>query len=282
MKTSSLFIGASLWLALSGCTNAAAPQTTSNQAALMTKSSIIFSGTVSQLAATSFAEVPKSAQTIVVRVDSIARKPAAVSLKKGDSVTVEVKDASAFQEGTRATFYTDGWIFGSGIAVKELGHEIGPAPPEAANAHGQSPDEISDQELLARMNKADYVVVGRVTDVHRWNVPKSKSGAPYHISEHDPDWHEAVVEIQSVLKGGKVKGNKVVVRFPQRNDVAWMHSPKFEKNQKGIFCLNRDQATGVPTTKLGGQQVNVYTCLGHGDSIPMSEEARVRSLLKNQ
>jgi hypothetical protein len=282
MKISSLFIGASLWLALSGCTNAAAPQATSNEAALTTKSSIIFSGTVSQLAATSFADVPKSAQTIVVRVDSIARKPAAVSLKKGDSVTVEVKDASAFQEGTHATFYTDGWIFGSGIAVKELGHEIGPARAEAANAHRQSPDEISDQELLARMNKADYVVVGRVTDVHRWNVPKSKSGAPYHISEHDPDWHEAVVEIQSVLKGGKVKGNKVVVRFPQRNDVAWMHSPKFEKNQKGIFCLNRDQATGVPTTKLGGQQVSVYTCLGHGDSIPMSEEARVRSLLKNQ
>jgi hypothetical protein len=289
MKISCLFIGAGLWLALSGCANAAPPQAASNQAALMTKSSIIFSGTVSQLAATSFADVPKSAQTIVVRVDSIVRKPSAVSLKKGDNVTVEVKDTSAFQEGMHATFYTDGWIFGSGVAVKELGHEVGPAPAEAVKAagagekvHGQSTEEMSDQELLDRMNKADYVVVGRVTDVHRWNPPKSKSGAPYPVTEHDPDWHEAVVEIQSVLKGGKVKGNKVVVRFPERNDVAWVHSPKFEKNQKGIFCLNRDQATGMPTTKLGGQQVNVYTCLGHGDSIPLSEEARVRSLLKNQ
>jgi hypothetical protein len=288
MKISSLFIGASLWLALSGCANAAAPQAASNQATLMAKSSIIFSGTVSQLAATSFADVPKSAHTIVVRVDLIVRKPAAVSLKKGDNVTVEVKDASAFQEGTHATFYTDGWIFGSGVAVKELGHEIGPAPADAAKAagaeekaHGQSPEEISDQELLDRMNKADFVVVGRVTDVHRWNPPKAKSGTPYRVSEHDPDWHEAVVEIQSVLKGGKVKGNKVVVRFPQRNDVAWVNSPKFTKNQQGIFCLNRDQATGVPTTKLGGKQVNVYTCLGHGDSLPMSDEARVRSLLKN-
>jgi hypothetical protein len=289
MKILSLFFGASMWLALSGCANAAPPQATSSQAAWMAKSSIIFSGTVSQLAATSFADVPKSARTIVVRVDSIVRKPAAVSLKKGDNVTVEVKDASAFQEGTHATFYTDGWIFGSGIAVKELGYEIGPAPAEDAHAAGtgekapgQFPDETSDQGLLDRMNKSDYVVVGRVTDVHRWNPPKSKSGAPSRVTEHDPDWHEAVVEIQSVLKGGKVKGNRVVVRFPQRNDVAWVNSPKFEKNQKGIFCLNRDQATGVSTTKLGGQQVNVYTCLGHGDSIPLSEEARVRSLLKNQ
>ena len=149
-------------------------------------------------------------------------------------------------------------------------------------ARGQAPDQISDQELQKRISAADFVIVGRVTDVRPWIVPKLKSGAPSQVTEHDPDWHEAVVEIQSVLKGGKVKGNKVVVRFPQRNDVAWVSSPKFAKNQQGIFCLNRDQATGVPTTKVGGQKVSVYTCLGHGDSLPMSEEARVRSLLKNQ
>jgi len=286
MKISPVFIGAGLLLALCGCARAATPQAT-DRAALATKSSIIFSGTVSQLAATSFADVPKSAQTIVVTVDSIAKKPAAVSLKKGDNVTVEVKDASAFQEGTHATFYTDGWIFGSGIAVKELGHEVGaagvetaPAAPVDMKARGQ--DQTTDQELLDRMKASDFVVVGRVTDVHKWNAPKPKSGAPSRVTEHDPDWHEAVVEVQSVLKGGKVKGNKVIVRFPNRNDVAWVSSPKFAKNERGIFCLNRDQSTGVPSTKMGGQQVNVYTCLGHGDALPISDEARVRALLKNQ
>ena len=289
MKTSSKFLkvilgGATLWLALCGCTKAAVPQA-SDKVALASKSSIIFSGTVSQLAATSFADVPKSAQTIVVKVDSVAKKPAAVSLKKGDSVTVEVKDASAFQEGTHATFYTDGWIFGSGVAVKELGHELGaaaePAPmTTAAKPSGQGKDEISDQELLERMKTSDFVVVGRVTDVRKWNVPKPKSGAPSRVTEHDPDWHEAVVEVQSVLKGGKVKGNKVIVRFPNRNDVAWVSSPKFAKNQRGIFCLNRDQSTGAPAS-AGGQQANVYTCLGHGDALPISEEGRVRALLKN-
>ena len=289
MKTSSLFIGAGFLLASCGCTNAAAPPAQSAQAALMTKSSIIFSGTVSQLEATSFADVPKSAQTIVVLVDSVMKKPAAVAMKKGDSVTVEVKDPSAFQEGTHAKFYTDGWIFGSGIAVKELGHELSPAGSEATAAagmeektHAQASEQISDQELRDRVNNADFVVVGRITDVRRWNVPKPKSGAPSRVTEHDPDWHEAVVEVQSVLKGGKVKGNKVVVRFPARNDVAWVNSPKFQKNQQGIFCLNRDQTTGIPTTKMGGQQVSVYTCLGHGDSLPMSDEARVRALIKNQ
>lgn len=293
MKISSLLLkvsfggaglGLALWLTLSGCAKAAAPQV-ADQAALASKSSIIFSGTVSQLAATSFADVPKSSQTIIVKVDSVEKKPAAVSLKKGDSVTVEVKDPSAFQEGAHARFYTDGWIFGSGVAVKELGHELGaaaaePAPPAEMKTHNQ--DQVSDQELMDRMKASDFVVVGRVTDVRKWNVPKPKSGAPSRVTEHDPDWHEAVVEVQSVLKGGKVKGNKVVVRFPNRNDVAWVSSPKFAKNQRAIFCLNRDQSTGQPTTKMGGQQVNVYTCLGHGDALPISEEARVRTLLKNQ
>src|SRR5205823_7512479 len=249
MKISSFFvgfIGTTLWVALFGSSGAALPQQPDKQTALAKQSSIVFSGTVSQLAATSFADVPKSTQTIVVHVDSIVKKPAAVSLKRGDSVTVEVKDASAFQEGTQATFYTDGWIFGSGVAVKELGHVMGAAVgPVHVTTAGQNPqgtpEQISDQELRERMNTSDYVVVGRVTDVRKWNAPKSKSGAPLHVTEHDADWHEAVVEVQSVLKGGKVKGNKVIVRFPSRNDVAWVRSPKFTKNQRGIFCLNRGQ-----------------------------------------
>ena len=109
MNISSVLIRSGLWgagllLAWCGSTNAATSQATDNQATLLGKSSIVFSGTVSQLAATSFADVPKSAQTIVVRVDSIMKKPPAVSLKSGDSVTVEVKDAAAFQEGAHATF----------------------------------------------------------------------------------------------------------------------------------------------------------------------------------
>jgi hypothetical protein len=276
MNTSRFFLAGTLCVSLLAV--AALPQATSNQAALVKQSSIVFAGTVSQLGATSFAGVPKSAQTIVVRVDSVLKKPAAVSLKKGDNVTVELKDPSAFQQGTQATFYTEGWIFGSGVAVKELGHELGPSRGETSKPAVADEKQISDQELQDRLNVADFVVIGRVTDVHRWKPPKS---ATTRVSEHDPDWHEAIVQVQSVLKGGQVKGNKLVVRFPGRNDVAWVHSPKFDKNQQGIFCLNKDQTSGVATEKVGGRQLAVYTCLGHGDSLPMSDVPRVRALLKN-
>src|SRR6266852_575533 len=285
MNISRFFLAGILWMSL--LSPGALPQATVNQAALVKRSSIIFAGTVSQLAATSFAGVPKSAQTIVVRVDSVVKKPAAVSLKKGDNVTVEVKDSAAFQEGTQATFYTEGWIFGSGVAVKELGHDIPPSggTPGAAETSektvGQVQSEISDQDLQRLLASCDYVVIGRITAVHPRVIPKS--AAPrYRTSEHSANWHEAVLQVQSVLKGPKLKRNKMVVRFPLSRDVAWASAPKFEPGQQGIFILKKDQVSGAPTASSGGYKGDAYTCLKPGDWLPMTEEARVRSLLKNR
>jgi hypothetical protein len=263
------------------------PQGMGSQAALVQQSSIIFAGTVSQLGATSFAEVPKSAQTIVVRVESVLKKPPAVSLKRGDNVTVEVKDPGAFQPGMEVTFYTDGWMFGSGVAVKELSHAMRPSggKPGGAGAEervlGQIEEQISDQELKQRLASADFVVIARVTDVRKWTAPEVAS-VPHRITEHDPDWHDAVIKIESILKGPKLKKNKLVVRFPQCNDVAWAHAPKFEKHQEGIFFLKKDEVSGAPIALLEGTEVNAYTCLRPGDWLPKSDEARVRSLLKKK
>ena len=292
MNTSRFFLAGILGMSLlasggSPFAPAALPQATNNQAAAVKQSSITFVGTVSQVAATSFTGVPKSAQTIVVRVDSVLKKPQAVSLKKGDNVTVEVKDPAAFHEGTQATFYTEGWIFGSGVAVKELGHDIPPSGGTSGAAEtgektvGQVQSEISDQDLQRLLATCDYVVIGRITAVHQSVIPKS--AAPrYRTSEHSANWHEAVLQVQSVLKGPKLKRNKMVVRFPLSRDVAWASALKFEPGQQGIFILKKDQVSGAPTASSGGYKGDVYTCLKPGDWLPMTEEARVRSLLKNR
>jgi len=286
MNSSLNFLAGVLSTALLAPTVVAFPQGQNNQAALAKQSSIIFSGTVSQLGAVSFVGVPQSPQTIVVRVDSVLKKPSAVSLKKGDNITVEVKDPSAFQQGAQATFYAEGWIFGSGVAVKELGHDFnlgGGTPAEKVRtseaALGQMQKQISDQDLQNRLASSDLVVIGRITDVHRWTIPKS-AAARYPISEHSADWHEAVLQIKTILKGTKPKGGKMAVRFPLSRDVAWINSPKFQKQQQGIFFLKRDQVSGDPTATLGSEQVYAYTCLKPGDWLPLSDEARVRSLLK--
>src|SRR2546422_4740855 len=40
--------------------------------------------------------------------------------------------------GTQATFYTTGWIFGRGVAVREVGHEPGRSPVVAADEDRKS------------------------------------------------------------------------------------------------------------------------------------------------
>src|SRR3989440_4994648 len=281
------FLAGILSIVLLTPSGAGFPQEQNNQSALAKQSSIIFSGTVSQLGAVSFVGVPQSPQTIVVRVDSVLKKPPAVSLKKGDNITVEVKDPSAFQQGAQATFYAEGWIFGSGVAVKELGHDFnagGGAPAEGSPtgqpALAQTPKQISDQDLQNRVASSDLVVIGRITDVHRWSIPKS-AAARYHVSEHSADWHEAVLQIKSIIKGTKPKGNRMAVRFQLSRDVAWVNSPKFQKQQERIFLLKKHQASVDPTATVGGYQVDAYTCLKSGDWLPLSDEARIRSLLKN-
>ncbi len=289
MNTPRFFLAGILWMSLlvfgaDLLASGALPQATNNPAALAKQSSITFVGTVSQVAATTLAAVPKSPQTIVVRVDSVLKKPAAVSLKKGDTVTVEVKDPAAFQEGTQATFYTEGWIFGSGVAVKELGHAAPPSGPTPAPVETpektvvQSPSDISDQDLQRLIAAADYVVTGRITDVHPWTVPKS-AVPRYRTSEHSASWHEAVLQVQSVLKGPKLKRNKIVLRFPLSRDVAWVSAPKFEPGQQGVFILQKEDVSGAAATS-GATKADVYTCLRPGDFVPMTEEPRVRSLLK--
>src|SRR2546428_12129329 len=103
------------------------------RAALVKQSDIIFIGTVTQVGAVAVPEVPASDRTIVVRVDQVLEKPAAVALSTGDSVTVQAARPGSLKPGTQATFYTTGWMFGRGVAVREGGHELGNSPGGAAD-----------------------------------------------------------------------------------------------------------------------------------------------------
>src|SRR5438034_8764734 len=40
----------------------------------------------------------------------------------------------SLKAGIQATFYTTGWIFGRGVAVREVGHEPGQSPVVTADA----------------------------------------------------------------------------------------------------------------------------------------------------
>ncbi len=256
-----------------------------DRATLMKQASIIFRGTVKKKGDVSFKGVPKSDRTIVVVVDEVIQKPSTVSLAKGAEVTVDAIDAAVLSAGSSFVFYTEGWIYGSSVAVREIGHEAAPvrteelAGPMRAQFE-QTQKELSDSELRSRLDAADIVVIGQVTAVHPWKAPSFAASRP-RITEHAPNWQEAVIRVETALKGAPAD-HEVVVRFPGSWDIAWASAPKLRPGQSGTFVLQKDKITGVPMAALAGRSVNAHTALNPGDVLPINEVERVRALLRKE
>jgi len=245
------------------------------------QSDIIFIGTVTQVGAVAVPEVPASDRTIVVRVDQVLEKPAAIALSTGDSVTVQTARPGSLKPGTQATFYTTGWVFGRGVAVREVGHEPGRSPVVVADqqeAVARARRDVNDAELRAHIEKAAMVVAGRVEQVRPAELAAT-SGRPKRITEHDPDWQEAIIQVEDGLKGARA-GEQVVVRFPGSHDVAWVGTPRFAVGQEGTFLLHKDSTTGSPSTMIAGRSVPAYTALHKLDVLPKQDAPHIRDLIR--
>src|SRR6266480_3794036 len=243
------------------------------RAALVRQSDIIFAGTVTRPG--------------VVRVDQVFEKPSAVSLMKGDSVTVLPARAGSLNPGMQATFYTTGWIYGRWITVREVGHEaIGPQLATVAGTGTAQQDlvakarqQVNDADLKARIQAAAMVVVGRVEQLRPMQYGTPGAPRPKRFTEHDPNWQEAIIHVDEGLKGATA-GERVVVRFPGSRDVAFVGTPRFAAGQEGTFLLQKDAATGSPLSLMAGQTVQAYTALHRLDVLSKQDAQHVRTLMR--
>jgi hypothetical protein len=252
--------------------------------ALVRQADLIFVGTVTGVAATSVPGVPVTQRTLTVRVDAVLDKPATVQVGVGDTVTVEARTVGALPVGTQATFYTKTWLFGRCVAAQEVGHEtvsarlsaaaVAPMRDSVQRLRGQ----VSDSALRARIRAADMVVVGRVETVQAATL--AALPAPRRITEHDPAWQEAVIQVETMIKGVAPVDQRVVVRFPGSLDVAWRGMPRFTVGQEGTFLLRRDQLSGSPTAMMAGRQVTAYAVPTRQDVLTRQDAARVQALAR--
>jgi hypothetical protein len=245
--------------------------------ATVRRANIVFVGTVTQVGAASFSAVTATPRTLVVRVEDVLDKPAALHLAVGDSVTVEPLD-STLKSGTRATFYTTGWVFGRGVAVREVAHETMPAQQTLAaqrDSFRQLQRQVTDSTLAERVRGADMIVVGRVETIR---APTNMTQPRRRITEHDADWQEAVIAVDSMIKGPP--STRVVVRFPGSQDIAWHRLPKFTAGQAGTFLLRRDTLSGAPRAIEAGRQVPAYAVVAGSDVLSTSDAAHIRALVK--
>ena len=252
---------------------------------MMRQADLIFVGTVAAIGAASMAGVPVSQRTLSVAVDAVLEKSAAVRLGAGDTVTVEAAALGALAVGKQATFYTRTWLFGRGIAVQEVGHETMAARRSAAalvllqDSVSRVRRQVSDSTLQARIRASDMIVVGRVETIRPATLA-AMPGVRRRVTEHDPVWQEAVLVVETMIKGAAPADQRVVVRFPGSLDVAWRTMPRFAVGQEGTFLLRRDRVSGTPTAMVAGQQVTAYAALSTQDVLTKQDAARVQALAR--
>jgi len=113
-----------------------------------------------------------------------------------------------------------------------------------------------------RVNTADRVVVGKIVLVKE----EPTDGLP--ISEHSPNWHNAVIEVEETLKGSP-RVALLIVRFPNTMDVAFFDVPKFSVGQEGVFILHKDDI----------DESGLYIAFYPMDFQPKTEVQNIKSLL---
>jgi hypothetical protein len=258
----------------------------------------VFTGKVIKSAA-ALMENMVTKTTMILEVQHIIKAPAMFASITGQQVTVRFKRLPKLKKNAIITVFADGWIFGETIAVDVVSFSEEKDKMTIAASINTTLTATSDADLKDRINSAELGVVGKVTKVEKANVPdtplslsanKSKATSNKNeplttkISEHDPNWHEATIKVDEVLKGSKSKKD-VKVLFPKSDDVRWYKVAKFEVGQQGVWLLQKgkdQEVKGIPPKLLEAlpETGDVFTALHDKDFLPLNELDKVKSLIK--
>src|SRR5262245_29759351 len=261
------------------------------------KPTFIFKGTIKQLKRATMKAVPVDKNTAVVTVDQVVEAPPDLAGYNGQDLTVQL--SASHKAGETLIFNTVSWLYGDSVAVRSLSEEPIKPSHSAMLAAGDDPAARRRQrEQREHFNDADLVVSGKVVAVRLPGdeVPAAKGamattvGGRRPVSEHDPKWREAVVEIDDVHKGDHKK-KQVVIRFPASNDVMWYNAPKFHPGQQGHFLLTKAKAPKEPKSKKVGKKAaafaatkaapatDTYVALDPIDFQPYSEPGGIKTMI---
>jgi hypothetical protein len=240
------------------------------------ESTFIFTGKVLKSKA-SLIEGVITDNTLVMQVDHVITAPAIFSGIGQQQVTVRFKKLPRFRNGKTITVFTNGWIFGKTLALDAVGYTEESDKNSMAKMVQQSQTDTRDKVLKERLDSATIGVVGKVTKVERSNKQTT------HISEHDPNWHEATIKVDDVVKGKKTT-KEVKVLFPQSDDIRWSKINKYKEGQNGIWMLQqgkKQNKKGISAKVFSAipDGSDVFTSIHESDYLPINELGRIKSLV---
>lgn len=232
---------------------------------LTRSSSFVFAGTVLDVGASNLRALRAQENLVLVRVNRPLRVDSALGDLRGRSVTLETQTADRLQPGEQAVFFTQSWIHGEEIAVREVARvDVGRADEVAAVAA-----RLPELHLVDRLADAAVVVLAEVERTRRIpHLPRERRA---------PNWAEATLKVEDALKG---QDSGVRLLFPTSESHHWYDAPRFRRHQRGVFLLHSGDPRATPWLAEYGLDGNIVTALDPADVQPESEAARIRALLR--
>ena len=255
----------------------------------------VFMGTVKKLKKATMSGVPVDERTAVVRVDQIVEAPPDLTGYLGQNITVQLAGRHNVRVEEQLVFHTVGWMFGDSVAVRSLREESAKSSRAAMLRPSDDPvKRRAQQHVRGRFDAADLVVSGRIIAVRLPKGPTSQghrvaAGIHGPITEHEPKWREAILQVDEVLKGAP-PGRRLVVKFPASSDVIWYGAPQLHAGEEGFFMLHRTAAdpsepSGAKPRKgkartTGRAEARAYRLLDAADVQPCDEQNGFRAILE--
>ena len=247
----------------------------------------VFKGTIKKLKSATMKDVPLSKNTAIVTVNQIIEAPPDLAGYDAQDITVELSGSEQVRIGQQMVFHAVGWMFGDGVAVRSLKEE----PLEKGDESPAGADDAVERHAAnlkrAHFAAADLVVSGKVVSVRLPDDSdsarkKESVVAPGPITEHDPKWREAIIEIDEVLKGTHPE-KQIIVRFPASSDVMWHGTSKLEAGQQGYFMLHQAKAA-KPAPKRARIEARGadYQILASSDFQPFDEPGGINAFLESK
>src|SRR5215467_15119388 len=274
------------------------------KAAQTEKPTFVFKGTIKKLKSATMKTVAVDSNTVVVTVDQLIEAPPDLAAYAGQEITVQLSGAIKPKVGQQLIFHTVSGQYGESIEVRSLSEEVVQASHSAMlSAAGDPVERRREKDRRRQFDDADLVVSGKVLAV---TLPPSEQAATKSasksavaatvtrrkpVSEHDPKWRDAVVEVDDVHKGKHTK-KKVIVRFPASKDVMWYNAPKFHPGQQGHFMLQKTTPEKPPKGSKAAKKtaaaaapaetMDTYVALDPLDFQPYSQPGGIKKIIESE
>ncbi len=223
----------------------------------------IFSGTVMKTGDSTVPDIPPGDNVAVVRIDRPLRVNPVLGDLSGKLITVAMATPGSLQPGQKAVFFTNSWVHGRGIAVREVSH-VNISEEDAVAA---TVTQLPEMHLQERLQSAKLVVNAEVTRIRPVERTTFERNAAL--------WEAADLKIEQVLRGKA--GKSTVVYFPTSDHPMWARAPRFQQGQRGIFILHAPDRNASPSEGSLGKDSLV--ALDSADYQPESHRQEVEKLL---